>query len=88
MSVFAILQMHLKMNKGGVTFFYKVKQTDSWKQFTFKLKCQKIVFTTSNVYIICQSDIIFILNPMSLIIHFIIHKYLLTITLMVIQWIV
>jgi len=44
-----------------------------------------IVFITGNVYVICQGDIMLILNPMSLIIRFIIHKYLLTITLMVIQ---
>jgi len=55
--------MHLKVNKGGVTFFYKVKQADSWKHFTWKLKCQKIVFITSNVYVICQSDIISFSTP-------------------------
>lgn len=80
--------MHLKMNKGGVTFLQKVKQADNWEHFTFKLKCQMIVFVIGNMCVICQGDFMFILNPLFLIIHFIIHKYLLTITLMVIQWIV
>jgi hypothetical protein len=76
------------MNNGGVTFLQKIKQADSWEHFTFKLKCRMIVFITSNVYVVCQGDILFILNLMSLIIHFIIHKYLVTVMLMVIQWIV
>jgi hypothetical protein len=58
-----------KWTKLGWLSSRKKGQADSWEHFTFKLKCKMVLFITSNVYVICQGDI-FILNPMSLNIHF------------------